>query len=305
MSGLSESFTIKQPIRRLEIQINNFNVAIPHHVNLLKRHKNNIRKYQDQHDWEQVRKEHVNVSRIIKQLKELLYQMDTLRAQVLDVDIGQFDKLTTNARSSIMGAIKEYLEMEFNFPTSPPSSPTSEPQESVHSSQHPLDDNYIQLQAEQEDLQRQQTCLHVWNRLQEEIQQLHELFVEFNKVVHDQKEMVDNMEDNIEETQINVKEGARYLQKASAYKVAAYPLAGAMLGTCIGGPIGLLAGLKIGGLAAVGCGLLGFTGGSFLKKKQIESRKQEPCLSNSMIDLKSVRKSTSCPEDLKQDKKQL
>lgn len=69
--------------------------------------------------------------------------------------------------------------------------------------------------------------------------------------------MVDNMEDNIEETQINVKEGARYLQKASAYKVAAYPLAGAMLGTCIGGPIGLLAGLKIGGLAAVGCGLLG------------------------------------------------
>lgn len=40
----TESLTIKQPIRRLEIQINNFNVAIPHHVNLLKRHKNNIKK---------------------------------------------------------------------------------------------------------------------------------------------------------------------------------------------------------------------------------------------------------------------
>jgi len=69
--------------------------------------------------------------------------------------------------------------------------------------------------------------------------------------------MVDNMEDNIEKTQINVNEGAKYLQKASAYKVAAYPLAGAMIGTCIGGPIGLIAGLKIGGLAAVGCGILG------------------------------------------------
>lgn len=65
--------------------------------------------YQSQHDWEQVRREHVNVSRIVKQLKELLYQMDTLRAQVLDVDIGKFDKLTTNARSSIMNAIEEYL----------------------------------------------------------------------------------------------------------------------------------------------------------------------------------------------------
>lgn len=44
MSALSETITIKQPIRRLEIQINNFNVAIPHHVDLLKQHKNNIKK---------------------------------------------------------------------------------------------------------------------------------------------------------------------------------------------------------------------------------------------------------------------
>ncbi|KAL6261655.1 hypothetical protein P5V15_006743 [Pogonomyrmex californicus] len=301
MSTLSENLTIKQPIRRLEIQINNFNVAIPHHVNLLKRHKNNIKKYQNQHNWEQVRKEHVNVSRIIKQLKELLYQMDTLRAQVLDVDIGKFDKLTTNARSSIMSAIEEYLEMEMNFSTLPPESPKSESEEI----QHPLDNSNIQLQAEQEDLQRQQTCLHVWNRLHGEIQHLHELFIEFNKVVHDQKEMVDNMEDNIEETQINVNEGARFLQKASAYKVAAYPIAGAMLGTCIGGPIGLLAGLKIGSLAAVGCGILGFTGGSLLKKKQIESQKQETYLDETIIDLKSVKKSASCPDNLKQDKKHL
>lgn len=69
--------------------------------------------------------------------------------------------------------------------------------------------------------------------------------------------MVDNMEDNIEEAQINVNEGTRSLQKASAYKLAAYPIAGAMLGTCLGGPIGLIAGLKIGGLAAMGCGILG------------------------------------------------
>lgn len=73
-----------------------------------------------------------------------------------------------------------FAEMELNFSTLPPRSPGSESQES----QHPLEDNGIQLQAEQEDLQRQQTCLQVWNRLQGEIQQLHELFVEFNKVVH-------------------------------------------------------------------------------------------------------------------------
>ncbi|KMQ88129.1 syntaxin-17 isoform x2 [Lasius niger] len=252
MSALSENITIKQPIRRLEIQISNFNVAIPHHVDLLKRHKNNIKKYQNQHDWERVRKEHINVSRIIKQLKELLYQMETLRAQVLDVDIDKFDKLTTHARTSIMRAIEEYLEMELD----PSKLSSTSSKNEIQETEYPFDDNDIQLQIEREDLQHQQTCLHVWNCLQEEIQQLHELFAEFNKVVHHQKEMVDNMEENIEETQINVNEGTRYLEVASKYKVAAYPIAGAMLGTCIGGPIGLLAGMKIGGLAALSCGIL-------------------------------------------------
>lgn len=50
--------------------------------------------------------------------------------------------------------------------------------------EHSFNDNDIQLQVEREDLQYQQTCLRVWHCLQEEIQQLHELFTEFNKIVH-------------------------------------------------------------------------------------------------------------------------
>lgn len=69
--------------------------------------------------------------------------------------------------------------MELNFSTSP-ISPKNENQKSNDLPE----DNQVQLQAEQEDLQRQQTCLFIWNHLQGEIQQLHELFVEFNKVVY-------------------------------------------------------------------------------------------------------------------------
>ena len=36
-----------------------------------------------------------------------------------------------------------------------------------------------------------------------------------------------------------------------------YPMAGAILGTCLGGPVGFLAGVKIGGLAAVGGSIFG------------------------------------------------
>lgn len=40
-----ESLSMKQPIKRLEIPISKFNdVAIPHHLDLLRRHKNNIKK---------------------------------------------------------------------------------------------------------------------------------------------------------------------------------------------------------------------------------------------------------------------
>lgn len=65
--------------------------------------------YEAQHEWEKMHREHINVSRIIQQLKELLYQMDTLRAHVIDSDINQFDKLTANAQANIMNTIKEYM----------------------------------------------------------------------------------------------------------------------------------------------------------------------------------------------------
>ncbi|XP_043249044.1 syntaxin-17 [Colletes gigas] len=301
MSSSPEHISLKQPIKRLDIQINNFNVAIPHHVDLLKRHKINIQNYQTKHDWDKMHKEHVNVSRIIKQLKELLYQMDTLRTQVLDSDINQFDKLTANARTSILNAIKDYLEMELHLSVSQSQSPKKEDQ----ATSHPLDNRYMQLQEEEQDLQRQQACLHAWNNLQEDVQQLQELFIEFNKIVDDQRELVNAAENNIEVTSVNVEHGEKFLQKAARYKVAAYPLTGALIGTCIGGPIGLLAGLKVGGVAAIGCGILGFTGASLLKKKELETQKLKSMSQQSLTEPKSIQKSTSLPENLMESKKDL
>ncbi|XP_078042229.1 syntaxin 17 [Augochlora pura] len=254
---------MKKPIRRLEIQINNFNVAIPHHVDLLKRHKVNILRYQAQHDWVKMNKEQINVSRLVKQLKELLYQMDTLKSQVLDSDIEQFDKLIGKARKSLMNAIEEYLELQLSLPLSPPESPKNEDQEE----DHPLNDRYVQLHEEQQELQHQEACLHTWNSLHEDINQLHELFTDFNKIVKDQRVLVNTAENDIEETQVNVEAGEQSLVQALRYKHAMTPLVGALIGTCIGGPVGLIAGLKIGGLTALSCGLLGFTGGAVLKKK--------------------------------------
>lgn len=47
------------------------------------------------------------------------------------------------------------------------------------------------------------------------------------------------------------------------------------MGGVVGGPIGLIAGLKFGGLAAITCGCLGYFGGRLINKKNISEENNE------------------------------
>lgn len=53
--------------------------------------------------------EQINATRLIKQLKALIYEMDMLRSQVQDSDLQKFDTLTDRARINAQDAIKDYL----------------------------------------------------------------------------------------------------------------------------------------------------------------------------------------------------
>lgn len=53
------------------------------------------------------------------------------------------------------------------------------------------------------------------------------------------------------------------------------------MGTLLAGPIGFLAGFKIGGLAAIGCAFAGYAGGTLLKKqKDIDVNEAEHVINN-------------------------
>ena len=54
----------------------------------------------------------------------------------------------------------------------------------------------------------------------------------------------------------------------SSLPMAGLPLAGAMFGLCLGGPVGLLAGVKLGGVTALGGSILGYTGASVIKEQR-------------------------------------
>lgn len=100
------------------------------------------------------------------------------------------------------------------------------------------------------------------------MEELYGLFKRFDETVHVQKESVNVVAENIDVTEVNVEAGESNLRAALRYKKTMYPICGALLGTCMGGPVGFLVGLKAGGIAAIGCGILGFTGGSVLKKQE-------------------------------------
>lgn len=133
--------------------------------------------------------------------------------------------------------------------------------------------NLPQIQAEFEmnehQLRSREACLAEFEHLQREIEDIQELFCKLNGTVVEQKADVQAVEDNVVESQVHIEEAEKNLRQALTYKKAMYPLCGAILGFCVAGPVGMVTfGLKAGSLAAVGCGILGATGGTVLKNKQ-------------------------------------
>lgn len=103
---MDSSIGIKQAV----ISIEKFNeVGIPHHLGLLKNHKENIEKSLALHDWNKVKKEEINATRVIKQLKNLILEMDILRGNVIENDLDKFDELTMVGRKRAKQAIQEFL----------------------------------------------------------------------------------------------------------------------------------------------------------------------------------------------------
>lgn len=107
MDAASHSYI---PIKQAALAIQKFNeVGIPHHLGLLKNHKSNIEKCLALGDWDKMKKEEINATRVVKQLKNLILDMDMLRSKVIESDLDQFDELTLPGRQKAKESIREYL----------------------------------------------------------------------------------------------------------------------------------------------------------------------------------------------------
>ncbi|CAK1595218.1 unnamed protein product [Parnassius mnemosyne] len=283
----------KLPLKRVELSLTKFNeVAIPHHLDLLRQHKANIIKFGEHGDGARVRSEQTHARRVAAQLRALLHEMDALRRQVRPEDWDRFDALTQRSRDLTLRAIVDYLgvierscralvgagrEMTRWRESSPVTirrtgggvggvggegvgevvCGSAVSTESVGVVAHAPQ---LQLQHDDQELQlkEREEVLRGWCELQAEVHALHESWRLMQDAAVLQRQQVTTASESIEVAADNVQEARRSLSIAERLGAGAAALCGACAGAACGGPLGLLAGAKAAAAAALAGAALGY-----------------------------------------------
>ena len=98
----------KIPIKVAEISINKFNDQIHHKVLQLRNFRASNSSLSTLGDFEKLRKEAINSLRVVKQLKQLLIEIDHLKSRTKPEDLEKFDVLTKKRRDEALKEIKMY-----------------------------------------------------------------------------------------------------------------------------------------------------------------------------------------------------
>ncbi|XP_077207426.1 syntaxin-17 [Paroedura picta] len=276
----------KLNLRRLELAIQKFiKVAIPTDLERLRKHQINIEKYQRCSLWDRLHEEHINAGRTVQQLRANIREMEKLCLRVRKEDLQALERMISPVKEEALSAIQEFLrlhaesaeelkrqlnEREEALAQSPMTRSMTIGGETFHDPEtEGASQSFSQLFSPLPEIPQDQNAAESWGTLEEDLIELSSLVTDFSLVVNSQQEKIDRIEDNVSVAATNVEEGTRSLGKAAKYKLAALPVAGAVIGGIVGGPIGLLAGFKVAGIAAaLGGGLLGFTGGRLIQRKR-------------------------------------
>ena len=114
-------------------------------------------------------------------------------------------------------------------------------------------------------------------KLNEDMIMLKEMFIDLQQITAEQEPLIDDLLDNIDETNNNTEQAVVELREAQNYQVNmfGYKLAvlGSLVGALIGGPIGFVVlGTKIAtGIGATTCGVVGLIGGNRVSENYRET----------------------------------
>ncbi|XP_008140084.1 syntaxin-17 [Eptesicus fuscus] len=273
----------KVKLRRLEPAIQKFiKIVIPTDLERLRKHQINIEKYQRCRIWDKLHEEHINAGRTVQQLRSNIREMEKLCLKVRKDDLVLLRRMIDPVKEAAAAAAAEFLqlrqesveELEKQFHDEetllqPSLTRSMTVGGAFHTTEAEADPQSMTQIYALPEIPRDQNAAESWETLEADLIELSHLVTEFSLLVNSQQEKIDSIEDHVNSAAVNVEEGTRNLGKAAKYKLAILPVAGALLGGAVGGPIGLLAGFKVAGIAAaLGGGVLGFTGGKLIQRRK-------------------------------------
>lgn len=118
-----------------------------------------------------------------------------------------------------------------------------------------MDKEYLIKSQESIDEKINRRNLEIIN-ITNDLKELAEINAEINKMVGEQGEQLNYINQNIENSEINIDNGLNELSKAFNYSktTLATTVFGCIIGGAIGGPIGAASGMKVGGAIGLGAG---------------------------------------------------
>ncbi|XP_032524562.2 uncharacterized protein LOC116775709 isoform X2 [Danaus plexippus] len=236
----------KLPLKRVELSLTKFNeVAIPHHLNLLRQHKANIIKYEEACDYARVRSEQTHARRVASQLRTLLGELDSLRRQVRAEDVAEFDGRTQRSRDLTLRAIMDYLESSPMCmrrgaeATAAPGGSTDSVGVLSHADTTDTTEQ-IQLQIDEQELylREREAVLRGWGDLQAELRALHDAWQTVQAAALAHKTQVHEVSKDVQEASDNVESARRHLAVAERLRCGTYGVLGAVAGAAAEDPWG-------------------------------------------------------------------
>ncbi|MBZ3878165.1 Syntaxin-17 [Sciurus carolinensis] len=289
----------KVKLRRLEPAIQKFTkIVIPTDLERLRKHQINIEKYQRCRIWDKLHEEHINAGRTVQQLRSNIREMEKLCLKVQKDDLILLKRMIDPVKEEASAATAEFLQLhlesveelkkQFNDEETllqPPLTRSMTVGGAFHNTEDEASSQSLTQIYALPEIPRDQNAAESWETLEADLIELSQLVTDFSLLVNSQQEKIDSIADHVNSAAVNVEEGTKNLGKAAKYKLAALPVAGALIGGVVGGPIGLLAGFKVAGIAAaLGGGVLGFTGGKLIQRRK---QKMMEKLTSSCPDLPS------------------
>lgn len=268
---------VKFPLRRVKFAVHRITtVAIPHHLDILSKQRRTIQKFQKLKQWDKLHDEQTRASLTIKQLKADLYELETLRSQVDPKDLQQFESLVRPASEATFEQVRSCTETclplgpVIDFSAQPTCLREVLPTASTETDMPSPEKATVADQAFcVEHIPDNTAAFKSWNSLKKDLHDLHDLVTNFSSLVHAQQEKVETIEENVTRADEQVAKSVVHLAQATKLRKAMLPLTGALIGLTVGGPMGLVLGVKLALGCVVGAGL-GYTGGKVLQHRSEE-----------------------------------